>query len=223
MPEHKDETNDDEGGTKVLFIIIGILVIIVAVFFALVIFNKPSGGLLTIDELHQLNMNGKLEPEEGYIYNGFSFVNLGGIWYSNVQKGNTIYDITFNNGPKDVDDIVVEGVLSSRFNSDELYITFDPNATYANYIAVANAGLSMGLVKGFGYQLTAGCTSNQSSTCLSTKVITCEDSDEPVIYFKEDPETKITLNDNCVTVQGLGPEIVRAKDRLLMRWYGIMD
>jgi hypothetical protein len=115
-------------------------------------------------------------------------------------------------------------MLSSKFDrGNDIYITFDPYAASTKYITVANAGLSLSLAKGFQYNLTAGCTDPESPTCQGTQVITCEDKEKAVIYFKEAEDTKIVLEDNCVTIQGYGPEIVRAKDRLLMRWYGIMD
>jgi hypothetical protein len=210
---------------KNLLIVVGSIFLIVLMFVGILALYNPKKDVMTIDELHLANIEGKLDPEQGYIYNGYSFVKFVGVWYSQVEKGNTLYDITFNYDPKSVEDIPVEGRLSSRFKQEgrKLYITFDPYARSAKYIAVANAGLSMSLVKGFRYNLTAGCTDNESVTCQQTQVITCDDKDKAVIYFKEAAETKIILEDNCVTVQGAGPEIVRAKDRLLMRWYGIME
>jgi hypothetical protein len=216
------EAGDSPKDTKKLLIGIAIVAGVFIIAFIIMKSLKPPVKM-TIDELHVANMNGELDPAQAYMYNGFSFVNLGGVWYSQVQKGNSLYDITFNNGPKDVEDIPVEGNLSERFDTETLYITFDPAAAGVKFIAQANAGLSMSLAKGFGYNLTAGCTRNESSLCRSTAVITCEDEDKAVIYFKEAEETKIILEDNCVTIQGYGPEIVRAKDRLLMRWYGMME
>ncbi|MBU2561321.1 MAG: hypothetical protein KKD17_03410 [Nanoarchaeota archaeon] len=208
---------------KLLILIAGVLGIFLLVIL-LLIFYRPGRHVMTVDELHEANLLGELKPSQGYIYNGFSFVNFTGVWYSRVQKGGTTYDITFNNDPKSVEDIPVEGQLSKRFmQGGDLYITFDIDATGTKYITVANAGLSMALIRGFGYNLTASCTSNESSICLRNGVVTCDDKDKAVIYFKEAAEPKISLSDNCVTVQGYGPDMVRAKDRLLMRWYGMMD
>lgn len=218
------ETEDDRKDTKTLTIIIAGFVLIAIIFILVLAFYRPQKEIMTVDDLHAANLEGKLDPELGYVYNGYSFIKFSGIWYSQLSKGDTLYDVTFNNDPRSVEDIPVEGMLSNNFKQGNmLYITFDPDARGTKYITVANAGLSMGLVKAFGYPLKAGCTSNESATCRSAGVITCEDPDKAVIYFKESEETKIILDDNCVTVQGYGPEIVRAKDRLLMRWYGMMD
>ena len=224
--DSQDSDKDKAKDTRNLLIVIGGLVLIFAVFVVIFYFltQVRSVEVPTIDELHQANINGDLDPEQGYVYNGYSFINLGGVWYSQMQKGQALYDVSFNYDPKSVEDISVEGMLSKNFvQGSDIYITFDPHAKSTKYIAVANAGLSLSLVKGFQYNLTAGCTDSDSPTCQNTNVITCEDKDRAVIYFKEDSETKIILEDNCVIIQGYGPEIIRAKDRLLMRWYGIMD
>jgi hypothetical protein len=223
--EGSDETEsgaDTKKDTRNLLIVIGIFVLIFAIFFIVAIIRKPERQTMTIDEMHAANLQGELDPKQGYIYHGYSFVNMGGIWYSQIQKGNTTYDITFNNDPRGVENITVQGNLSKRFAQDDIFITFDTDSGSLPYVTVANAGLSMSLAKGFKYNLTASCTSNHTA-CLKNGIVTCGDTDKAVIYFKEDPETKITLFDNCVTVQGTGPEIVRAKDRLLLRWYGVLD
>jgi hypothetical protein len=220
-PEASEEQKKKD--SKTLLIMIAALLGFFLIIILILVFSRSEPRVLTIDELHEANLAGELKPEEGYVYNGYSFVNLGGVWYSRVQKGNTMYDITFNNGPKDVEDIPVEGALSTAFDKGgDVFITFDPSARSTKYITVANAGLSMALAKGFHYNLTATCTDPERSICKRNGAVTCADPDKAVIYFKEAAETKILLEGNCVTVQGVGPEIVRAKDRLLMRWYGMM-
>ncbi|MBW2971568.1 hypothetical protein KY359_00900 [Candidatus Woesearchaeota archaeon] len=217
------DDKDTKQDTKKLLILIASVFGVFLIIILLLVFLRPERKALTLDELHEANLAGKLDPEQGYLYNGYSFVNLGGVWYSRVQKGGSVYEITFNNDPKSVEDIPVQGSLSKRFQGKDIYITFDPDAYSTKYITVANAGLSMALIKGFGYNLTATCTNNESSLCRQKGAVTCDDKDKAVIYFKEAEEAKITLSDNCVTVQGYGEDIVRAKDRLLMRWYGMID
>jgi len=224
-PESQDEEaieKDTGKDTRNLLIVIGAIVLLFMIFLSIRFIYNPR-QLLTIDELHEANMNGEIKEGQGYIYNGYSFITLGGVWYSRVQKGNTIYDVTFNYDPKTVEGIPVEGTISPDFDKDnDLYITFDTNVTGAKYIAVANSGLSTSLIKGFQYNLTASCTNNESSLCRKTGVVNCGDENRSVIYFKESNITKITLEENCITIQGYGPEIIKAKDRLLMSWYGII-
>ncbi len=223
----KKETPEEQKKDKnTLLIILGSLAFIALIFILLVLLRPGHKELATIDELHQANLEGKLSPEDGYVYNGFSFIKFDNIWYSQLSKNNTIYDVTFNYGPKDVENISVEGQLSGAFRQGEqVYITFDPTGDYLNYIGVANYGLSRSLAWAFGYNMTAGCTKNVTMACEKAGVVQCGDPEHPdrtVIYFKEDTETKVVLDRTCITVQGLGPDIVRAKDRLLLRWYGMM-
>lgn len=222
IPKTESQNKSD---TKKLLVLVGTVVVIILIFVALLVL-APEKQLLTIDELHQANLAGNLDSEDGYVYNGFSFIKFEHVWYSQIVKGNTIYDVTFNNGPRNVENITVEGQLGSVFSREyggNLYITFDSNATSRKYIAVANAGLSLGLAKGFQYNLTAGCTNNESALCQQRGVFVCGDSEKAVIYFKEAKETKVIMNDTCVIIQGTGIDLVRAKDRLLLKWYGMMD
>jgi hypothetical protein len=222
--EAEESAEEKRKSNRNLLITIGSVAAIFLIFMAIAFLYHPVKEVPTIDELHEANLKGKLKPEQGYIYNGYSFVNFSGVWYSRVQKGNTTYEVSFNNDPRSVENIAVEGTLSSRFlEGDTIYITFDPDVRGAKYVTVANAGLSISLIKGFGYRLIASCTDNQSMICQKNGVVRCGDEGKPVIYFKEDPVTKIILNESCITVQGEGPEMVKAKDRLLMDWYGMME
>lgn len=210
-----------------LLVMLGILAFIVVIFALLILLRPGKERPVTIDDLHQANLQGELDPEDGYVYNGYSFIKFDNLWYSQLAKNNTIYDVTFNNGPRDVEDIPVEGQLSGAFSQGEtVYITFDPTGNYLNYVGVANYGLSRSLAWAFGYDMKAGCTKNVTKACEKAGLVVCGDADHPertVIFFKEHNETKVVLDMNCITIQGAGPDIVRAKDRLLMRWYGMMD
>ena len=224
LEAEKEYESKDNSTTKNLYLLLAAIAIIFIIFTLVITFYKPTKHVATIDELHEANLAGKLKPADGYVYNGYSFINFAGVWYSRLQKGNSIYDVTFNNGPRDVENITVEGSLTSDFVKDNhIHITFDPTGQYLQYIAVANYGLSRSLAWAFSYNMTAACTKNVTTACINAGVVQCGDPDKAVIYFKEDPETKVVLNSTCVTVQGHGPEIVRGKDRLLMRWYGMMD
>jgi hypothetical protein len=222
--ERKPTKEEDKKDTRNLLYVIGVVVLIVVIFIAVFVLYKPGPQVVTIDDLHAANLAGELPPEVGYLYNGFSFIKYENLWYSQLARNTTVYDVSFNYDPKSVEDIPVEGKLVRDFVKDKrIYITFDPTGDYLSYVGVANFGLSRSLAWAFGYNMTAGCTKNVTSACQKAGVVLCGDPDKAVIYFKETNETKVILDDTCVTVQGMGPEIVRAKDRLLLRWYGMMD
>lgn len=222
MPESEEE--EDKGTSKLIFLI-GIVLVsfLVLLFVALYLRNKPP-EIPTIDDLHDQNLKGKLDASQGYIYDGYSFVKFMDQWFTQMQKGNTVYDLGFNYDPKHIENISVKGKLSSDFfSSKTLYITFDPVGDDLKYVSQANFGFSRSLVSAFGYDLSAGCISNKTSACKQAGVITCDDLNKSVIYFKEADETQVLLNGTCVIVQGRGADIVKAKDRLLLRWYGLLD
>lgn len=201
------------------------IIVIMFIFFGIARFGTNAAEILTIDDMHEKNFKGKLNPEQGYLYNGFSFVNFTGIWYTQLAAGGgSIYDIAFNYDPKQVEHIPVEGGLSGGFlERDTFHITFDPTDDGLKYVAQTNAGLSTSLVKAFGKYLVAGCLVNETVACASREPITCDDEDKSVIVLLNENETKVTLDDNCVIIQGKDEDLVKAKDRLLLRWYGIHE
>ncbi|PIY60599.1 hypothetical protein COY95_00945, partial [Candidatus Woesearchaeota archaeon CG_4_10_14_0_8_um_filter_47_5] len=65
---------------------------------------------------------------------------------------------------------------------------------------------------------------NMSGTpCETRPTVTCADRDVPVIYLKKDVYPKVIMDQNCITIQGNGEDLVKATDRLLFQWYGIMQ
>jgi hypothetical protein len=220
--EDRESPEEKKKNTKNLLIVIGFVVLMFLLFYFLVFFGRQEKNVMTVDELHEANLAGRLEPEKGYVYNGYSFVKFGDLWYSRLQKNDTVYDITFNYDPKSVENISVSGQLEGGFKRDGIvHITFDPTGNDLKYVAVSNYGLSRSLARAFGYNITAACTKNITAACQKAGVVLCGEPGNSVIYFKEDDKTEITLKGTCVTVQGRGEEIIRAKDRLLLRWYGV--
>ena len=216
---------EDKKDTKKVIWLVGGFVSIFFIFVLIALFLKDRGPVvITIDELHEKNLKGELKPSEGYVYKGYSFIYYADQWFTQVQKGNTMYDLGFNNDPKRVENISVKGKLNADyFKSKKLYITFDPVGQDLKYVNQANFGFSRSLATGFRYRLTAGCIQNKTLACGAAGIITCNDTNKSVVYFKEANETAVLLKGNCVIIQGRGAEIVRAKDRLLMRWYGLLD
>ena len=223
-PEPEVSEEEDRKDTKkVLAVILGIIMVF-GVAGSIVYYSLQNEEPITIEGLHEKNLKGDLELDEGYIYNGYSFIKYANLWYTQLEKGDIIYDVTFNNDPRSVEHIPVEGQLSENFVKDgKLFITFDPQGRDLKWIAVANYGFSRSLAWAFGYDVKAGCTKNITPACGKAGVINCGDPDKAVVYFKEAEDARVFLADSCVIVQGTAEEIVDAKDRLLLRWYGIIE
>ncbi len=215
---------DTPKDTRNLILLIGGFIAIVLIIIGVLYFTSQKQGPVTIDGLHEQNLAGELDPEQGYMYNGYSFILYADVWYTQVQKGDILYDVTFNFDPKSVDYIPVEGELTSDFVKDNfIWITFDPLNRNLKYVGVANFGISRSLAVGFGYQLKAACTKNETKACSRAGIVNCGDEGKSVIYLKDAEEARVILAEDCVIVQGQAEELVKAKDRLLLRWYGITE
>jgi len=232
-PENKKKEQDKKQtkeiikkSDKILIITILFVLILIAIFIFTVNYRSHSRPK-TIDELHQLNLEEGLSEEQGYVYNGFSFVKTAGLWHTQIlsDSGRVLYGVSFRFSPKEVEDVKIAGTLNnSLFNSeDEIYITFDPLGKNLQYIALAIGEFDQNMIKSFQKTPVAACIKNETEACKTRPIITCENTNKPVAYFKEDKKTKVTYKNNCIIVQGQDFEITRATDRMLMQFYEIME
>lgn len=219
-----EDIQEKKKSDKILIIAIAVIILIIAVLMGLKLIPKEQPK--TIDELHLLNLQGKLKPEQGYIYEGYSFVFANGLWYTQVQtiSGTSIFNIPLHYSPKDLEDIPIEGEFNADiFNSNKgVYITFDPLGQNLQYVALAVAEFDQSIIQAFNKIPIAACDKNETDACSDRPIITCDSTDKSVLYMQQKSETKVIFNDNCMIVQGTGPGIVKATNRLLLKLYGIM-
>lgn len=208
----------------ILIAAVAVIVVILVSLFILKNFQKEEPK--TIDDLHTLNLQGKLKPEQGYLYNGYSFVYANGLWYTQVQNkaGTSLFGIPLHYGPNDLIDVPIEGYLNSTLfdSTNSIYITFDPLGSNLNYVALAIGEFDQNIIKAFNKMPIASCDKNETTACSDRPIITCDNTNMPVLYIQQEPEARIIYSNNCIIAQGQGPEIVRAIDRLLLNLYGIM-
>jgi len=203
------------------------IVLIIAIIISFNFFQKKTETPKTIDDLHLLNLEGKLKPDEGYVYNGYSFVFANGLWYTQVQNiaGTSLFEIPLHYSPKSVEDIQIEGQFNTTiFNNEKgIYITFNPLGQDLNYVALAVGEFDQSIIKAFNKVPIAACDKNETKACENRPIITCDNTNKPVLYLKQEPEPKVIFKNNCMIVQGIGPDIVRSTNRLLLNLYGIME
>ena len=218
------EEFEEKRNTNKLLIGIGIVilafVLFIVAFRVTTYIRGPTGRVVTLDELHKLNLEG--EAGEGdYVYNGFSFVYFNGGWYTQAQRGDTLYDIPLHHGPRDVEDILVVGGIDPSFGADRIiYVSFDPSDYY---IGLAAIELSLNLGKGMDAVTKSACDKDYDiDACKAREVVTCADTDKSVVHIKLAKETKITLNGKCITIEGDEKEIIRATDNVILRFYSIL-
>jgi len=234
IPEEKIEENKEEvkdvklKSDKILIIGAIIIVLLFGAIFGLRYFNQEQPK--TIDDLHELNLNGKLDDEKGYVYNGYSFVNSDGVWYTQFKSpgGTILYNFNFRYSPRDLEDIKIKGKLDiERFNdASQYYVTFNPLGNELTHVRLARLDYDVMMTRIFQKIPVSACdrnASNATTACLGIPIITCENTDDIVGYYKESDELSLEYKDNCIIISGSGFDFVKGVDRVLYNLYGVME
>ncbi len=224
MEDHEvkdvEENELDKNSQRNLIVTIVIIALVVIGFIAFKTFHEAEPQ--TIDDVFQQALDGKLDDDVSYIYNGYVFVNVLGSWMTRIKVGNEIIEIPLHYGPRDLkENISIVGEVDERFVNGDMFITFDPNSTQMKYVALSAAELSLNLAKGIKARPFAACTSNET-VCEGRPIVTCDSTNLPVIYVKKDKAPMIVQSGNCVILMGNEWDMVRVVDRFLLAWYGIM-
>lgn len=217
---------ESEGKTEGKHILIILAVLIGVMFFSLGGFKAyeyfTGAEIINVDDLHQENLEGELDEKEGYLYNGFSFVYADGLWWTEMRKGEVLLKVPLHFGPKEVDGVGVEGGLNEDFNKeDEVYMAIDPE--FGNkYYTLALSELNFNVLKGIERKPVAACSKN-NSICEDREILNCnETKGKAVIELRYGGESKITLLGTCILISGEDYGLVKAADRLIWQWYGVM-
>ena len=199
------EIKEDKEETKKLLIVLGIIAIICIGFIIgiRIAKNKPI-------------------KYPTYQYNGFTFQKIEGLWHTKWQRGNNLYSVHLRFGPRESENVPIIQLSNNSFKINKsVYLTFDPGKELS-YIALANTELSLNLYNTFGIRPIAACTKNTTRPCYKRPIINCTNTNESVIYVRKANETRIIINNNCLIIEGSGEEIVRAADKVIWAWYGII-
>ena len=168
--------------------------------------------------------SGEENSTEDVTYNGFIFRETNGVWSTEWQNGDQVYELYFRHHPEEVEHIPLQGSIDQRFQNATIYLTLDlseEDTTENSYLALAGVELSGKLVEPLKRNVISACTKN-SSVCAGRPVVTC-DSDHAVIHLKQGGDDGVILDGNCITVQGNGEGIVMAADKILFRFLRIMN
>ena len=212
------------GSDKKLLITIAIIAIVFAAFFVFRHYQNTTDQVVTIDDLHQMNLNGELKEEQGYVYNGFSFVFNDGLWYTKIQINEAAFQVPLHFGPRDVEGITIKGAINESFNTgSDVYITFNPLSENLGYVSLASSELAQNMVTAIKRRPVGACDRNETTACSDRPIITCETTTNPVIYLLQKSGPEIELRGNCMILRGLEYDLVKAVDHLLLQWYGIMQ
>jgi len=231
MPERKTKVKKEEvkevelKSDKTLIIGLAVLILIFAAIIGSRFLNEDPPE--TIDELHEFNIKGKLQPDQGYLYNAYSFVKLEDLWYTQLLSplGSRLYDIQFRYGPNELEDIKIEGSLNDELFNDaeQYYVTFNPVGNDFSSMALAAADYNQHMTNIFFKTPIAACDRNETLNCVDRPIITCDNTEELVFYIKESNNPGVFFDDNCIVVEGSGLDLIKGVDRVLLFFYRIME
>lgn len=117
----------------------------------------------------------------------------------------------------------VDGFISQS------YLVFDPGAFNGQSVGTVMGELTTNLGQSISLGLVPGCTESDQADCDSFGIIkNCENTNNPVIYLRNDPEqVSIDINDSCVTISGsnLPPnrDLTKAVDKFIYLSLGIIE
>ncbi len=170
-------------------------------------------------------------------YNNFQFVNqknfwnaktgqapiITNFWYTQWANGGKTYDLQFRYLPNETLDVAMQGQISPDFFNDTIhYLTFDPASSNLQNLTLAATDLGSHLHIVLNYNVTVACTQNATG-CEYRPIVNCDaNSTSPIFYLRYATPPAVVLKGNCITVQGEGSDIIRATERLLYVWYGII-
>ena len=221
----KEETSDSK---YLIIAIITILGILAAIFIGFTLYDKYADkSVVTIDDLHQKNLEQELGDQKGYIYNGFSFIKADGLWWTQVtlDDGKAV-KIPLRYGPKEVEDVKITGTFDPKaFNLEkEMYVSLADPTAVNKYYNLAMTELRINLLKGLQRPSIGACTQN-TSECKDWAIINCTTTkSKPVIVLDLTNESfGINLAGSCVTITGENEQILKGVDRILYQWYGVMS
>ncbi|HLD33405.1 MAG TPA: hypothetical protein VJB66_01675 [Candidatus Nanoarchaeia archaeon] len=223
--ERAIDDEPEQESHKAFYIIVAAIVLLFGGLVAYQQLSNTPTGAVTFDDLHRLNLEGKLDPDRGYVYNGFSFVLFDGLWYTNVDVNDKLYRIPLHFGPRDLENVTAFGELGLNFNvGEEVYITISPNESGSDYVALAASELAQNMVTAIHRAPIGSCDRNETAMCETRPIVTCDTTDKPMVYLlNTDTPPEIELNGQCITVRGKDYDLVRAVDFLILRWYNVFS
>ncbi len=226
LAENDLQASAQQNDGKSVLILIGVLVAVFVVAIAgFKAYNHfTAAGVVVIDDLHQQNLEGKLDSDEGYVYNGYSFVKADGLWWTGVEVKDRVIKIPLHYGPREVEAIPVTGKLIPEFNQGEkVYVAIDPTVNYDKYYTLALMELNNNILQGINRNIEAAC-SQENPVCENRTIVNCENTQNlPIVQLSLAEEPGIHLSGTCIKISGSGEDLVKSVDRVLYGWYKVFN
>lgn len=167
-------------------------------------------------------------------YNGYYFAYAEGLWTTQLQRGVFSQQAYFRSSPKDVEDIALEGNLSSFLPANTTYIAFYPKEKMGNVnLALSQIAVTLAdayvLLQDEPFNPIIVCADTSMPECtmpdhtgVPLPIKNCSDASKTIL-FEEANEAKIIANETCIRLQGPSENIIGVADKMLYVWLGIME
>lgn len=229
QPEEEEPPKPALSSDKMLVITLILVLLGFGGFFGYVVYTKQPPK--TIEDLHVDNIKGDLKEENAYLYKGVhSFVKIDDVWYTQFTspKGSRVYNLNFRYSPRDIEDIDITGSLDlEKFNkATEYFVTFNPIGEDFAHLRVARLDFDNQMIPIFEKIPKSACDRNASketTACEGLPIITCDNTEELVVYFKNAEHPSVEYDDNCIIISGKEFDLVKGVDRVLYNFYNIME
>jgi hypothetical protein len=103
-----------------------------------------------------------------------------------------------------------------------VYLAIDPEVV-DKYYTLAISELSFNVVKGINRVPVGSCTKDNPA-CDNRTIVSCDNTQgKPVIELALSDKAEVKMEGTCIKISGREYELVKAVDRVLLKWYGVMQ
>ncbi len=169
--------------------------------------------------------------ETKYELNGFQVENLGPNYNQitiNVEKDKikSLYNVNIRYDPKELEVINVDKSIKDKIvNSNQIYITMDPNANYSSKVTMAGLEIKKFISNPFLWNKNSSAAFTEKYKDNEFLIKKCEESNdkEVVILLQTGDKDKVYF-DKCVIVEGKDEDgMIRSADRLVLDLIGVFN
>ncbi len=160
-------------------------------------------GFVTMREEKNNNVGDKIS------YNGYDFIKVEEGWLVNINKRQFV----FRYNPKELENIDVNYV----FNANKLYIAYDASNTDQNIKYFVDKLTS--IFELVGIRPVQACISEEK--CPNIPIVDCK-SNNKMIEIKKSEESKISLEDNCLLMEGSVDYLDKATEKIVYKLLGVV-
>lgn len=209
--------------TRLILWVVAIAALAIIVFFIARDISSSSQSGLTPENVILKN----IDTEEAFTYNGYPFIKKDGIWTTQIEVDGQVYEIAREYSPREVEGIEIVyskndfAALIQKYR--RVYLALDPESEGGNYVATVGSSMVLSLKEVYGVKISAACTQNHTA-CEGRTIITCGTSETlPVIQINYGGQPRAEYNGKCLIISGSEEGLIKAVDKVIYGWYGIME